>query len=428
MSGFFIAFYSAFVFFLKGLSPLLYMIGSKKTKNWIRLRSHFKDNFYKASLSNNTQNHLSDSRKKLWFHASSGEIEYIKAVIRELRKQNSPLVIVVTYSSPSAPALFKNIQNEVDEFIPLGWDTKNDNLLLIKYIKPDLVVFSRTDFWPNLIFQLQLLNISAIALSLYPKSSHLSLKWLSFVTQSFKLLTTVNEETTQLLKKYTAVPVLTVNDTRFDQVFFRLNEKQSIYPENQSRLIVFGSTWPKDEAVLIEATQALIENGYKIIWAPHEPNHALPLQKKLEKILVNKKPLKVQLFSANQNMNDLEQILLVDQVGYLAELYKLSSLAFVGGSFVAKVHSVMEPLCAQNIVFVGPYHQNNPEALFFKKSGLVIEIKSAHELVTKIYELETNAMATTELKKLLKQKTFAQQGGTTKAVNFINKLLKNEAL
>ena len=58
-------------------------------------------------------------------------------------------------------------------------------------------------------------------------------------------------------------------------------------------------------------------------------------------------------------------VVIIDEVGVLADLYPIGDLAFVGGSFRKTVHSVMEPLAAGCLTFVGPFHSNNREALEF---------------------------------------------------------------
>ncbi len=72
-------------------------------------------------------------------------------------------------------------------------------------------------------------------------------------------------------------------------------------------------------------------------------------------------------------------ILIVDQVGILAELYTWADVGFIGGSFKKQVHSVMEALAAGLPVMVGPYHQNNREAfIFYQKktfsSGMIMQV------------------------------------------------------
>jgi 3-deoxy-D-manno-octulosonic-acid transferase len=75
-----------------------------------------------------------------------------------------------------------------------------------------------------------------------------------------------------------------------------------------------------------------------------------------------------QRYSQSQSFD--QQIMLVDEIGRLQELYLWGHCAFVGGSFKDKVHSVMEPLAAGCPVVIGPYHLNNREALHFQHKRL----------------------------------------------------------
>ncbi|MGZ3692074.1 MAG: 3-deoxy-D-manno-octulosonic acid transferase, partial [Pseudobdellovibrio sp.] len=52
-----------------------------------------------------------------------------------------------------------------------------------------------------------------------------------------------------------------------------------------------------------------------------------------------------------------------DKIGFLADVYRFADLAFIGGSFKDKVHSVMEPLCCGLNVITGPFYKNSPEAV-----------------------------------------------------------------
>jgi 3-deoxy-D-manno-octulosonic-acid transferase len=91
-------------------------------------------------------------------------------------------------------------------------------------------------------------------------------------------------------------------------------------------------------------------------------------------------------------------VLVVDQVGYLAELYSDAWVATVGGSFRRSVHSVMEPLAAGAFCVLGPHHLNNREALAFQnvfapgsESSLaavhvVTDVESCRAVVTNLFK------------------------------------------
>jgi 3-deoxy-D-manno-octulosonic-acid transferase len=56
------------------------------------------------------------------------------------------------------------------------------------------------------------------------------------------------------------------------------------------------------------------------------------------------------------------QVCIVDQMGWLANLYALAGLAYVGGSFGPGVHNVLEPAAHGCYVLFGPRNLNSQEA------------------------------------------------------------------
>lgn len=387
---------------LRILSPLL----GKKTKSWVALRDN--QNIFNAAF---PQNNL-----RIWVHASSGEIEYAKGFIREFKKSYPQSQIFVSYSSVSAPALFKNIQDEVTAFFPLNWDTTHDNRRLLDFINPSLIIFSRTDFWPNFIHQAQLNNIKLAAIAANPSISFLNSFLLKLICRKFTFISCVEPE--QVLYLQNLLPqthIEYIPDTRFDQVFFRLSQNPTININHSKSLMTFGSTWPKDDNILIEAAPYLLQDC-ALVWAPHDVKHAIELKKILAKHFPNKNIL---LFAEYQPESHFD-ILIVDRIGVLADFYRYSSISFVGGSFVGRVHSVMEPLCAGNFVIVGPYHHNNPEALNFKKYGFVKSVTNAQEFVASAHHFRANQHRRTDLVKM----TDRQKGGSVKTVQAVTAFLK----
>ena len=140
--------------------------------------------------------------KRILFHAASGEIEYVKSVIREIKNGNPDIEIIVSYTSPSAEKLFLNIKDYVTEFIPLPWDTPTKIQNFLNAMNPDVIVFSRTDFWPEFIYQAHKKNIPMIAVSLFCRFSFFQNIWLKFNLSKMKVLTTVSKKTTDTLKTF----------------------------------------------------------------------------------------------------------------------------------------------------------------------------------------------------------------------------------
>lgn len=387
---------------LKLLSPVL----PEHLQKWIKLKDQ-----------NNPILDTTSTTKRVLFHAASGEVEYVKSIIRELQLQSPNIEIFVSYSSPSAEKLFLNIKDSVTQFFALPWDSPEKTKSFLEHLKPDLIVFSRTDFWPELIHQAHLKNIPLMAVSAYTQFGFLQNLWLKFVLSNFKYVSAVSETVSDQLRQLLpeSVHIEYLSDTRFDQVLHRLSQTSRFEIQSVQKMIVLGSTWPEDEAVLIKCTPELIALGYKIVWCPHDVS-----KKRIQDLQIQLSGFSLDLFSEQQSPYTFEkQILILDKIGFLADIYRYSQIAFVGGSFKAKVHSVMEPLCAGNSVIVGPYYKNNPEAVDFLKTDIVQSVHTSIDFMTAVIANQ-NRFQKHEISMLAKSKS----GATTKTVQVILNLLK----
>lgn len=315
-----------------------------------------------------------------WFHASSGEIEYCKSVIRLLKIQQPRAQIVVTYSSPSAERLFYNVTEYVDQFIALPWDQPAAINTLIDYINPRVLIFSKTDLWPELITQIKKRNIKAGVISFNPTFNFLN----TYFLPQLDFISCIDEDIkTKLMKIADFKNISADGDTRFDQVFHRLEQPSKMDVITDLKLLICGSTWPEDESVLFDAFAQIIRNGFKIILSPHEiaPANIERVQKELQKRGFSFQHLANQ---PNPNAIKLEKdILIIDKIGFLADAYRSADVAFVGGSFKDKIHSVMEPLCCGLPVITGPHYRNNLEAVKYQ-NRYVFTVQNAAELVNAV--------------------------------------------
>lgn len=336
--------------------------------------------------------------RPIWIHAASGEIEYAKSVIRELKKARPEIPILVTYFSPSAKRLIQNFPG-VDAILPLPWDSPKEIQRFLSFYRPRLGLFARTDVWAVLATECKNQNIPLILFSatISENSSRLKFgvrslfRWTLNQLSMIHVVSTADAAVLEFLKIRT--PIQISGDTRFDQVLFRLqNFKNTLHlRQNQNHfLFLLGSTWPQDENALIPALSKLSLENLDLVIVPHELNPAH--LNSLNQLILDQgmTPLLLSKLSSPLVARKSKEVLIVDQVGVLADLYLQADLAFVGGSFKDKVHSVMEPLAAGVPVLVGPFHQNNREALEFKKKPLknglfaVTEVTSTTDIQTAI--------------------------------------------
>ncbi|WP_374030093.1 3-deoxy-D-manno-octulosonic acid transferase [Bdellovibrio bacteriovorus] len=366
-----------------------------------------------------------------WIHAASGEIEYARPVIRELKRQHPEIPVLVTYSSPSAKKILESL-HDVDVWAALPWDL---DFLLLRFIKkwnPRVLMFSRTDVWPVLAAVAKKENIPTTLFSATFADNSSRLKGFTRYLTKFSLnrLSEIHcvsaEDIDNLHALNLDIPVVVSGDTRFDQVFHRLENpkalKSELIPSPEDFVFIAGSTWPEDEAVLIPALAKLKGVHIQVIIAPHEttPAHLEHLEAQFKNAgLRYVRYSQAQVWPAGS-------ILLVDQVGILAELYTWADIAFVGGSFKKQVHSVMEALAAGLPVMVGPQHRNNREALFYQKknfsSGMIVQVvHSADDVVVLLQRMKKQQEQIPHIKEEIRAEIGKNRNSTQRVLSSLEK-------
>jgi 3-deoxy-D-manno-octulosonic-acid transferase len=187
--------------------------------------------------------------------------------------------------------------------------------------------------------------------------------------------------------------VFVTGDTRYDQVWDRAHTPSRRHDEvavldNGAPTVVAGSTWPADEEHLLPAFLKVWERmpAVRLIVAPHEPTEAR--LRSVEK-WGRSSGLNVVRLSSEAAVS--AQIVLVDSVGLLGDMYALANVAFVGGGFhTAGLHSVLEPAAFGVPVLFGPMFRNSRDAQALIRARGGSSVRSAAELSESVAALLTD--------------------------------------
>lgn len=320
------------------------------------------------------QAHRDSEKPLIWMHAPSvGESLMAQAIIAELRSQLPGVQIAFTHFSPSATRIAAHVGADVHGYMP--WDTTRDARALIAALQPAALGFVRTEIWPALVREASAQKIPSLLVNavLSPRSSRLKSgsRWL--LNDAYARLSAVGAVAPDHADRFTrlGVParrIIVTGDARFDQVAARVEALDLDQPLLQRlrdaslMTLVAGSTWPADEAELMPAL-ALARKGrpMRIIIAPHEPDAAH--LRSLEQRLTSEGFVHTRLSAVETSEGKLPEVIIVDRVGVLADLYAIADVAYVGGGFHdAGLHSVVEPAALGVPVVFGPRHGNAREA------------------------------------------------------------------
>lgn len=392
----FLFIYTLVLLFALTLAHLFYFILPFKVKKSLRLKWQALLPLLKVKNSD---------QESVLIHAASGEVEYAKPLIRELKKQNKKLII--TYTSPSFLKLISSDMSDLN-IQPLPFDLPLLTKWWLKKLNIKVIYYSRTDVWPWMACSAQELKIPQ---SLFSATFSQRIQSQNFLKDLYHKITlnyldtihVVSSQDSDYLKSLNlSSHILVSGDTRYDQVQFRKHSPAThieILKKHLSKKnwMTLGSTWPEDEAALLPTLPELLQTR-SLILAPHDihQDHMNNLHNQLSKFA---RVVRLsELLQPTFNSSDFD-ILLVDKVGYLFSLYSFSQISFIGGSFKKNVHSVMEALCWGNVVLVGPYYHNNREAIEFSLYPLEqldsVQVSSASPSSAETNSFE-RALATTE--------------------------------
>lgn len=329
------------------------------------------------------------SRPLVWFHAPSvGEGLQARPVIDALRARHPGWQTAYTYFSPSAEPFALRLTVDFRDVLP--FDTRSSVAAALDALRPSALVFSKLDVWPFLVEGASARGVPAALLSatLAPGSSRSRGVASLVLRDAYSLLDAVGaigaEDAERLIELgCRAERVHITGDTRFDQVIERATDVDRLgallAPLRSSRpTLVAGSTWPADERQLFDALGrgAIRGAGLRTIIAPHEPTaaHLEPI----ERWATDAGLRYATLGSADAGSAD---VVLVDRVGVLGDLYALADIAFVGGGFhAAGLHSVLEPAAYGVPVLFGPKHQASREAGLLLAAGAARAAADAGDL------------------------------------------------
>jgi 3-deoxy-D-manno-octulosonic-acid transferase len=323
--------------------------------------------------------------KRIWFHcASLGEFEQARPVIEKYSCDNSDNSIILTFFSPSGYEVRKNYEC-ADAVLYLPLDTPTNAKAVIEAVKPDVVLFVKYEFWYHYLSELKQRNIPVILFSSVFRKKQIFFWWygclfremLKFFSKIF-----VQDAASKNLLSSIGVSSEIHFDTRFDRVK-QIAETPKSFPalekfKQGSKIFMSGSTWLRDEELIVRCINEDVLKEFKYVIAPHYINRERIAA--MRKQIRGRSTLLSELTESNASETD---VVVVDSIGSLAFLYRYAEIAYVGGGFDTSVHNLLEPAVYGLPVIFGTKFQKSVEAkeLLEKKAAFSVstyaELRSA---------------------------------------------------
>ena len=346
----------------------------------------------------------------VWIHAASvGEFEQARPIIEKLRIKNEKLKIIVTFFSPSGYEARKNCK-EVDGVYYLPFATRRNARKWLEALQPKMAIFVKYEFWPAYLKELKKRNIPTYSICAIFRPKQVFFRWWGKaylkVLNCFTKIFVQDEASRRLLAEHGVHNASVAGDTRFDRMKEVMEEQSAVSPQLSERLrplelftqgcervIVAGSTWPKDEVLLAEYMKLRVESlefrgNTKLILVPHEltEEHLHYIFQLFKGRFVrysemeNGKWKMENREESRQHILQQAKVLVMDTMGLLSRTYRFGHVAYVGGGFGVGIHNTIEAAVYGLPVMFGPNYDNFREAHGLIEHGAARSVKNYQEL------------------------------------------------
>lgn len=368
-----------------------------------------------------------EERKVIWIHcASLGEFEQGRPIIENLKTKYPQFAILLTFFSPSGYEIRKNY-NGADYIFYLPLDSKNNANKFLEIVKPTCALFVKYEYWYYYLTALKQRHIPTFIFSALFQERQIFFKWYGNIYRKMLHCFThifVQDEASQKLLNNIGISQVTIaGDTRFDRVKTILGENR-VYPtvgqyKGNKKLIVAGSTWEKDDAILLSLMQQ--NNEYKLLLAPHEIG--IEKAETLSKLFCS---FNVFVWNnAQESIPEEANICIVNFIGHLAYLYRYADIVWIGGGFNKKgIHNTTEAAMYCKPIFFGPEYSRFREALTLVALKAAFSVSNADELSEYLQQKSDDKLKNAV--KQMQQYVHTQLGAEDTIMQVLSAYLMNE--
>ncbi len=365
-------------------------------------------------------------RPVIWLHAVSvGEVIAARPLLKELRSRYPKHAIVVSNTTETGKSTTAGFP-EVDLCLYFPFDFLASVRAILNAVKPRIVIIMETEIWPNFCREAARRNIPLLLANgrisdrSFPR--YLTFSWFFRpALHCFSAVCMQSETGRERIAAIGADPAtirVTGNlkndipaQVRTDEERRQLRSRYGI--PTGCCVLTAGSTRDGEEQYVIKAYKELSAeiNDLFLVLVPRHPVRSDEIAAQLERsgLRYKKRTSFPDTYQFQQG-----EVLLVDTVGEMMDLYALADIAYVGGSLVpVGGHNLLEPASVGVPTVFGPYMANfrEIEALVLQY-GAGIQINTPEELAVTCRALITSG----ELRGVLGQnglKLLRDNGGAT---------------
>ena len=359
------------------------------------------------------------AKKRIWIQAVSvGEVIAVESIIEDLVSSNEIDVILTTTTSTGYTEAKKRYGKKILFVGLFTIDFWPCTKLALSKIKPDLIILTESELWPEFLYQAKKRGIPIYLINArISNKSYLNLKkykfFSNFVFNKINSIYPATKIDYNHFKSLGAKPLEIIGNIKIDVTFpapINKEEKNKALinlfsnnkESNEPFVLIGASTWPGEEELLIESQKKCINEGIdcRLIIVPRHIERSESIKKLLNK--QSQKWISQSNYSDGLKEGNNYKIYLSDTTGNLSNLIRLSDLAFIGKSTPPN-NGGQNPIeaIAQGIpVITGP-NMSNFENITnsLVGSGAAIKDKNKEDIIQSILNLSKDKSILNEMSK-----------------------------
>jgi len=335
--------------------------------------------------------HVADT--PIWIHACSvGEVASVAPLIRALLQQKRALHLTVVTATGMQHAQRCFAKQMSMSYLP--WDILGRCAKLLQHIQPCALLIAETEFWPGLLKAAKQQQVPVISINTrisdrsFPRYQKTAFYW-RHVLSGIDLFLAQSDVDAQRLQKIgvQAQRIQSIGNLKYatSRPNFDMNAlHRQVDPSQQRPILLLASSHDDEEQQLLSCLSAWHKQcpDLLLVIVPRHPQ-------RFAKVASHIQTSGFSMRRWSEQTRQPVDVLLVDAMGILTQLYALCDVAIIAGSLVdIGGHNPLEAAIWGKGVVTGPYIQNFRQIMAeMQQQGAAIVCQNKEELSTSICQL-----------------------------------------
>ena len=381
-----------------------------------------------------------DAEESIWIHAVSvGEALTARALAADLKARYPRLRLFLSTTTIAGQQVARRSLQHVDAVFYFPFDWAFIVRRTLDLVRPRAFIMMETEIWPNLLRACRARGVKTAVINgrissrSYPRYRLIRPFFRRVLADVDRFCMQSEESARRLLDLGADASRVTVTGSlKFESLerptpishgkprervlrFFQVSSNRPV--------IVAGSTMRGEEVAVLRAFARIkaTMSGALAIIAPRHPERF----DEVERLARDAGFVTMRRSDLPIDAEPRADVIVLDTLGELAQLYQIATAVFVGGSLVDHGgHNILEPGVFGKPIVFGPYMQNFKEiADTFLTSGAAVQVQSARELEDALLSLAGDPVRRARLGAAARALVEANRGAKEKTLAVIADLV-----